>query len=64
MNRARTARRLKSGRKYVVGCDGARSAVRMAIGRTNSPAIPRIQAWGVMDMLLDTDFPDIRMQDT
>lgn len=45
--------------KYVVGCDGARSAVRHSIGaemhgdRTNTP-------WGVMDVLAVTDFPDIR----
>ncbi|WP_326533199.1 FAD-binding monooxygenase [Pseudorhodoferax sp.] len=45
--------------RYVVGCDGARSAVRKAIGRQlvgNSAN----QAWGVMDLLAVTDFPDIR----
>jgi phenol 2-monooxygenase (NADPH) len=47
--------------KYVVGCDGARSGVRQAIG-----AEPRgdfaNHAWGVVDMLAVTDFPDIRLK--
>ena len=47
--------------KYVVGCDGARSGVRAAIG-----AKPRgdfaNHAWGVVDMLAVTDFPDIRLK--
>ncbi|KQS60707.1 phenol 2-monooxygenase [Geodermatophilus sp. Leaf369] len=49
--------------RYVVGCDGARSAVRTAIGqelrgdRTD-------QRWGVMDVLPVTDFPDIRLKAT
>lgn len=45
--------------KYVVGADGARSAVRSAIGgslRGNQS----FHAWGVMDVLPVTDFPDIR----
>lgn len=47
--------------KYVVGCDGSRSAVRQAIGRelvgdrTN-------QSWGVLDVLAVTDFPDVRLK--
>ena len=47
--------------KYVVGCDGARSRVRDSIG-----AVPRgdfaNHAWGVVDMLCVTDFPDIRLK--
>jgi phenol 2-monooxygenase (NADPH) len=47
--------------KYVVGCDGARSRVREAIG-----AVPHgdfaNHAWGVVDMLAVTDFPDIRLK--
>lgn len=47
--------------KYVVGCDGAHSRVREAIG-----AVPRgdfaNHAWGVVDMLAVTDFPDIRLK--
>ena len=45
--------------RYVVGCDGARSTVRAAIGlelRGDSAN----HAWGVMDVLAATDFPDIR----
>ena len=47
--------------KYVVGCDGAHSLVRRSIG-----AEPRgdfaNHAWGVVDMLAVTDFPDIRLK--
>lgn len=45
--------------RYVVGCDGARSAVRHAIGRKLEGDAAN-QAWGVMDVLAVTDFPDIR----
>lgn len=45
--------------KYVVGCDGARSRVREAIGRTHVGAFSA-HAWGVMDVLVNTDFPDWR----
>ena len=47
--------------RYVIGCDGARSAVRRALD------IPlrgdaENAAWGVMDILVTTDFPDIRLK--
>ena len=45
--------------RYVVGCDGARSGVRKAIGR-KLVGDSANHAWGVMDMLAVTDFPDIR----
>jgi phenol 2-monooxygenase len=45
--------------RYVVGCDGARSAVRRAIGRELHGDAAN-HAWGVMDVLAVTDFPDIR----
>jgi len=45
--------------RYVVGCDGARSAVRKSIGRELVGDAAN-QAWGVMDVLAVTDFPDIR----
>jgi phenol 2-monooxygenase (NADPH) len=45
--------------KYVVGGDGARSAVREAIGRELAGE-QALHAWGVMDALAVTDFPDIR----
>ncbi|GAB2695280.1 phenol 2-monooxygenase [Microbacterium marinum] len=45
--------------KYVVGCDGARSNVRRALGiRLEGDAANH--AWGVMDVLATTDFPDWR----
>ncbi len=45
--------------RYVVGCDGARSTVRKSIGRALHGDSAN-QAWGVMDVLAVTDFPDIR----
>lgn len=47
--------------KYVVGCDGARSTVRQSIGR-ELVGDSINQAWGVMDVLATTDFPDIRLK--
>ncbi|WP_070157111.1 FAD-binding monooxygenase [Sphingobium phenoxybenzoativorans] len=47
--------------RYVVGCDGARSAVRQAIGGALHGDAAH-QAWGVMDVLAVTDFPDYRMK--
>lgn len=45
--------------RYVVGADGARSGVRQAIGCTMA-GDQAFHAWGVMDVLAVTDFPDIR----
>jgi len=47
--------------RYVVGCDGSRSSVRQAIGRALVGDVAN-QAWGVMDVLAVTDFPDIRLK--
>lgn len=47
--------------RYVVGCDGARSAVRKSIGRALEGDSAN-QAWGVMDVLAVTDFPDVRLK--
>ena len=47
--------------RYVVGCDGARSTVRDRIGRRMEGDFAN-QAWGVMDVLAVTDFPDIRFK--
>jgi phenol 2-monooxygenase (NADPH) len=47
--------------RYVVGCDGARSAVRKTIGQDLKGEAAR-QLWGVMDVLASTDFPDIRLK--
>ncbi|MGH1416438.1 MAG: FAD-dependent monooxygenase [Pelagimonas sp.] len=46
---------------YVVGCDGARSKTRKAIGGKLMGDAAH-QAWGVMDILANTDFPDIRQK--
>jgi phenol 2-monooxygenase len=47
--------------KYVVGCDGARSGVRQAMGLSLKGESAN-HAWGVMDVLAVTDFPDWRMK--
>ncbi len=47
--------------KYVVGCDGSRSATRTAIGRKLAGDATN-ESWGVMDVLAVTDFPDIRFK--
>ncbi|KAI5997129.1 FAD binding domain-containing protein [Pisolithus albus] len=45
--------------KYVVGADGAHSWVRKAFGITMDGDQTNY-VWGVVDMVPDTDFPDIR----
>lgn len=55
--RAGEERTIRAG--YVVGCDGARSGVRRSIGRTMTGDQAN-HAWGVMDVLANSDFPDIR----
>lgn len=45
--------------KYVIGADGASSRVRRSIGGSLSGSTS-MHAWGVMDVLAVTDFPDIR----
>lgn len=47
--------------KYVLGADGARSKVRDSIGAQHVGSVS-YHAWGVMDVLAVTDFPDIRIK--
>jgi phenol 2-monooxygenase len=47
--------------RYVVGCEGARSGTRAAIGRELAGDATD-EAWGVMDVLAVTDFPDVRLK--
>lgn len=47
--------------KYVVGADGARSGVRASIGAVLA-GDQSFHAWGVMDLLAVTDFPDVRLK--
>jgi phenol 2-monooxygenase (NADPH) len=47
--------------RYVVGCDGARSGVRQSIGLALKGDSAN-HAWGVMDVLVVTDFPDVRFK--
>ncbi|OAX36141.1 hypothetical protein K503DRAFT_793556 [Rhizopogon vinicolor AM-OR11-026] len=44
--------------RYVVGCDGAHSWVRKALGITMDGE-QTDHIWGVIDIIADTDFPDI-----
>jgi phenol 2-monooxygenase len=47
--------------RYAVGCDGAR---RLCASRSGARcmATPANHAWGVMDVLAVTDFPDVRFK--
>lgn len=47
--------------KYLVGCDGARSFVRQSLGLEMKGDFAN-QAWGVLDALVETDFPDLRVK--
>ena len=47
--------------RFVIGCDGARSSVRKCLGHVMRGDFAN-QAWGVMDILAITDFPDIRLK--
>ncbi|TPW74031.1 FAD-dependent monooxygenase [Schumannella soli] len=47
--------------KYLVGGDGARSAVRSALGR-RLEGEAALHAWGVMDVMANTDFPDFQVK--
>ncbi len=47
--------------RYVVGCDGARSAVRSAIGRELHGDSAN-HAWGVLDLFATSDYPDWRLK--
>jgi phenol 2-monooxygenase (NADPH) len=49
--------------KYLVGADGAHSRVRQSIG-CRFEGHSANHAWGVLDVLADTDFPDIRLLST
>ncbi|RAK96857.1 putative efflux pump antibiotic resistance protein [Aspergillus ibericus CBS 121593] len=45
--------------KHLVGADGAHSAVRRCMGlKLEGESLDHI--WGVVDLVIDTDFPDIR----
>lgn len=54
---ATTRRQVRA--KHIVGCDGAHSAVRRCM-KLNLIGDQRDHIWGVVDLVVDTDFPDIR----
>lgn len=47
--------------RFIVGSDGGRSRVRKSLGIALE-GDSADKAWGVMDILLNTDFPDIRVK--
>ena len=47
--------------RYIVGCDGARSTVRKSL-KIPMQGDSSNKTWGVMDALVVTDFPDIRVK--
>jgi len=47
--------------KYLVGGDGARSRVRSSLGH-HLHGEAAMHAWGVLDVLANTDFPDIQVK--
>ena len=47
--------------RFVIGCDGARSTVRHGLDIALQGDSAN-KAWGVMDVLVVTDFPDIRIK--
>jgi phenol 2-monooxygenase len=47
--------------KYLVGGDGAHSAVRAALGH-RLRGRSALHAWGVMDVMANTDFPDFQVK--
>lgn len=47
--------------RFVIGCDGARSNVRRSLDLTLEGRAAN-QAWGVMDILAVTNFPDVRLK--
>lgn len=61
LERTDTGQTVEIRARYLVGCDGARSKVRTAIGQQLRGDAAN-HAWGVMDVLAVTDFPDIRLK--
>ncbi|KAF2465103.1 FAD monooxygenase-like protein [Lindgomyces ingoldianus] len=47
------------GTRYLVGCDGAHSQVRKCLPDARPVGASYDAIWGVLDGVLDTDFPDI-----
>jgi phenol 2-monooxygenase len=47
------------GTRYVVGCDGAHSQVRKSIPGATPVGASSESVWGVIDGVLDTNFPDL-----
>ena len=47
------------GTRFLVGCDGAHSQVRKSLPNSRQVGVSRDAVWGVLDGVVDTDFPDI-----
>ncbi|KAE8146895.1 FAD binding domain-containing protein [Aspergillus avenaceus] len=50
--------------KYVFGADGAHSQVRSLLGIPMIYKDSKVHVWGVIDGIVDSDFPDIRIKCT
>ena len=61
LRRTATDEEVHVSARYVVGADGARSVTRGLIGSRLEGEAANV-AWGVMDVLATTDFPDIRFK--
>jgi phenol 2-monooxygenase (NADPH) len=47
------------GTRFLVGCDGAHSQVRKCLPNSRAVGVSRDAIWGVLDGVVDTDFPDL-----
>ncbi|KAB8274951.1 FAD binding domain-containing protein [Aspergillus minisclerotigenes] len=54
---SKTIKTIRAG--YLVGCDGARSKVRECIPDAQLEGEVTNASWGVLDGVIDTDFPDL-----
>ena len=61
LRRTATDEEVHVSARFVVGADGARSVTRDLIGSRLEGEAANV-AWGVMDVLATTDFPDIRFK--
>lgn len=52
-------RKQTTSTSYVVGCDGAHSAVRKSIPGANPVGASSDAIWGVLDGQIETNFPDL-----
>jgi phenol 2-monooxygenase len=59
LNRDQTTTKTTYATRYLVGCDGAHSQVRRSMANSSPVGASSDAVWGVLDGVLDTNFPDI-----